>query len=372
MTRDNPRMELDALISAVADAVAANVWGATVFAVVFATLVLRYLAKRVFDHLARQLERTHNLYDDAVLDAARKPIGWGIWSFGILFAAQVAGKDSEAEVFGYLDGIRDVLAIMLLAWFAIRLISFVQAHVVDPDYREQPMDQATVTAIAKLLRASVLITALLMALQSLGVPIAGVLAFGGLGGIAVGFAARDLLANFFGALMLLLDRPFAVGDWIRSPDREIEGTVEEIGWRQTIIRTFDQRPLYVPNSVFTTLSVENPTRMHNRRIYEIIGLRYDDMAVLQAVVDEIRELLRTHPAIDPERTLIVNFLSFGPSSLDIMVYTFTKTTDWVEFHGIKEQVMLKMADIVAAHGAEFAFPTSTVHLPPPEPEQDEV
>ncbi len=364
-------MELGALFDTVIDAVAANIWGTTVFAVVLGTLVLRYLAKRVFDRLAKQLERTHNLYDDAVLDAARKPIGWGIWSFGVLFAAQVAGRDSEAEIFLYLDSIRDVLAIALLAWFAIRLIGFVQTHVMDTDYREQPMDQATVGAIAKLLRASVLITAVLMALQSLGVPIAGVLAFGGLGGIAVGFAARDLLANFFGALMLLLDRPFAVGDWIRSPDRNIEGTVEEIGWRQTRIRTFDQRPLYVPNSVFTTLSVENPSRMHNRRIYEIVGLRYDDVEVLQAVVDDMREMLRAHPAIDTGRTLIVNFLSFGASSLDIMVYTFTKTTDWVEFHGIKEEVMLKIAGIVDAHGAEFAFPTSTVHLPPPEPEAED-
>ena len=90
------------------------------------------------------------------------------------------------------------------------------------------------------------------------------------------FAAKDLLANFFGGLTIYLDRPFAVGDWIRSPDREIEGTVERIGWRLTLIRTFDKRPLYIPNAVFTTIAVENPSRMHNRRIYETIGIRYDD------------------------------------------------------------------------------------------------
>ena len=344
---------------------ALNAKGILVFAIVTAALVLRLLAKFAFDRLAKQLERTHNLYDDAVLEAARKPVGWAIWSFGILFAAQVAGQDSESELFEHIDAIRDVVAIVLLAWFAVRFIRFVEGHVGDLDYDRKAMDKATIGA-------SVVITAMLMGLQSLGVPITGVLAFGGVGGLAIGFAARDLLANFFGALMIFLDRPFAEGDWVRSSDREIEGTVEQIGWRMTIIRTFDQRPLHVPNSVFSTLTVENPSRMRNRRIYEIVGVRYDDVAVVRHIVDDVRTMLRGHEEIEAEnRTLIVNLLSFGPSSLDIMIYTFTKTTDWVMFHAIKEDVMLRIADIIAGHGAEFAFPTQTLHVetqPQPEPE----
>ena len=346
--------------------------GVYVFAIVTTTLVLRFVAKFVFDRLARQLERTHNLYDDAVLDAARKPIAWAIYAFGILFAAQVAGQDSESELFAYIDPIRDVAAIILLAWFAVRFVRFVEGHLGDAVYERRMVDKATLGAVSKLLRASVLITALLMVLQSLGVPITGVLAFGGVGGLAVGFAARDILANFFGALMIFLDRPFAEGDWVRSPDRDIEGTVEQIGWRMTRIRTFDQRPLYVPNSVFSTLTVENPSRMRNRRIYEIVGVRYDDMAVVGRIVLDIRAMLERHPDMETEtRTLIVNLLNFGASSLDIMVYAFTKTTDWVEFHGIKEDVMLKIAEIVAGHGADFAFPTRTLHVegsPQPEPD----
>ena len=108
------------------------------------------------------------------------------------------------------------------------------------------------------------------------------------GGIAVGFAARDLLANLFGGLTIYLDRPFSVGDWIRSPDRQIEGVVERIGWRSTVVRRFDKRPLYVPNSVFSTVVVENPSRMTNRRIYETIGLRYDDARVVGAITDAVR------------------------------------------------------------------------------------
>ena len=143
--------------------------------------------------------------------------------------------------------------------------------------RTESADKATVRATAKLVRIVLWVVAGLMILQSVGVSISGLLAFGGIGGIAVGFAAKDLLANFFGGLMIYLDRPFNVGDWVRSPDREIEGTVENIGWRLTTIRSFSKRPIYVPNSMFSSIAVENPSRMANRRIYETIGLRYSDL-----------------------------------------------------------------------------------------------
>ena len=201
-----------------------------------------------------------------------------------------------------------------------------------------------------------------MVLQSLGVSVSGLLAFGGIGGIAVGFAARDLLANFLGGLSIYLDRPFTVGDWIRSPDREIEGTVEDIGWRMTRIRTFDQRPLYIPNSIFASVAVENPSRMNNRRIYETVGIRYDDVAVMGNIVANVKAMLESHEAIDLNRTLMVNFVSCGPSSLDFFIYTFTKTTDWATFHGIKQDILLRVLTIIADEGAEVAFPTRTLLL----------
>jgi MscS family membrane protein len=199
-------------------------------------------------------------------------------------------------------------------------------------------------------------------MQSLGYSVSGVLAFGGIGGLAVGFAAKDLLANFFGGLTIYLDRPFKVGDWVRSPDKEIEGTVEDIGWRLTRIRTFDKRPLYVPNATFTQISLENPSRMLNRRIKETIGIRYDDANKMQYIVNDTREMLLNHADIDTTQTLMVNFNQFAPSSLDFFIYTFTKTTNWAEFHHIKQDVMLAIINIIEAHGAECAFPTSTLHI----------
>ncbi|MDP1940675.1 MAG: mechanosensitive ion channel family protein, partial [Gallionella sp.] len=185
---------------------------------------------------------------------------------------------------------------------------------------------------------------------------------GRIGGIAIGFAAKDLLANFFGGLTVYMDRPFSVGDWIRSPDKEIEGTVEYISWRHTRIRAFNKNPIYVPNALFTTIVVENPSRMTNRRIKETIGIRYEDIGVLGAIVTDVKDMLQCHPEIDATQTLIVNFNTFGPSSLDFFIYTFTKTREWACYHEVKQDVLLKVADIIGRHGAQIAFPTRTVHL----------
>ncbi len=162
--------------------------------------------------------------------------------------------------------------------------------------------------------------------------------------------------------MIYLDRPFSVGDWIRSPDKEIEGTVEDIGWRLTRIRTFSKRPLYIPNSIFASISVENPSRMSNRRIYETIGIRYDDLKKMKKIVLDVKNMLEAHDQIDSGQTLMVNFNTFSESSVDFFVYTFTKTTDWALFHGIKQDILLKISEIIELNGSEVAFPTSTLYL----------
>ena len=129
-----------------------------------------------------------------------------------------------------------------------------------------------------------------------------------------------------------------------------------------MIRGFDTRPLYIPNSAFANIAVENPSRMRNRRIYETIGIRYDDVAKMGAIVADVEAMLRTHVDIDADKFLMVNFDAFAPSSLDFFVYCYTRTTDWAQFHKVKQDVLLRIAEIIAGHGAEIAFPTSTVHL----------
>ena len=352
-------MELQAII----DYFKSESWVIQVFLVVFFSLLLDWIQRRVVNRLYARLELTRNFWDDSLVDAMRRPMTGLIWITGLTFAAQIVRDESGAVIFDAVEPIRNVGVIAMLAWFLVRFIARAETNIIRQSRESgDPVDQTTADAIAKLLRISVIITATLVALQTLGYSISGVLAFGGIGGIAVGYAAKDLLANFFGGLMVYLDRPFDVGNWIRSPDKDIEGTVEKIGWRVTMIRTFDKRPLYVPNSVFTSIAVENPSRMTNRRIYETVGIRYDDAGKMGVIVADVKQMLNEHPAIDTGQTLIVNFNKFAASSLDFFIYAFTRTTNWIEYHEIKQEIMLKVIGIIEGHGAECAFPTSTLHI----------
>ena len=336
-----------------------HIWIVQVFTVVLVTAVVSFIVRRLLLKLAKKVQLTENRLDDIVFSAMSRPVGWVIWLQGLAIAADVILVRTESEIFTYADSVRDIGVLMCITWFVLGIIRGSEDVYIQ---NAEQMDKTTAHAIGKLLRLVVIITAGLVILQTLGYSISGVLAMGGVGGIAVGFAAKDLLANFFGGLIVYLDRPFAVGDWIRSPDREFEGTVETIGWRVTVIRNFQSQPMYVPNSVFTTVIVENPSRMQNRRIYETIGLRYSDLTNMDKVVSEVKAMLRQHAAIDADKTMMVNFNKFGASSLDFFLYCFTHTSRWVEFHEVKQDVMLQIAEIIQANHAEIAFPTSTIHL----------
>ncbi len=342
----------------------ATSWLVQVCVIVFITLVLDFILRRLLNRLHHKALDSQAYWDDAVVKALQRPLAFLVLFIGLSLALDIVLRHSEPTLFTELGPFRMLGVMSLFAWFLMRLIKEGEGAILAKYEAEgEAYDRTTLDAIAKLLRMFVTIIATLVILQTLGVSVSGVLAFGGIGGIAIGFAAKDLLANFFGGLMVYLDRPFAVGDWIRSPDREIEGTVEQIGWRQTRIRTFDRRPLYIPNAAFATIAVENPSRMSNRRIYETIGIRYDDADKMEPIVHAVERMLRSHPEIDTSRTLMVNFNAFAPSSLDFFVYTFTKTTSWTYYHKVKQDVLLKILEIIESHGAQTAFPTSTIHVP---------
>jgi len=319
--------------------------------------LLGFLVRRLHVAALKSVQR----WDDVLITALEVPIRAVLWIVVCYLALELVAVAEGFRV--WFRQAYDTALVLLLAWFGVRLIRGVEAELLRDDRaRDQSTDKASVHASAQLLRIVLLVLAGLMVLQTLGISISGLLAFGGIGGIAVGFAAKDMLANFFGGLSIYMDRPFTIGDWIRSPDRELEGTVEEIGWRLTTIRTFSQRPLYVPNGVFSQIALENPSRMRNRKIHETIGLRYEDAGSMSTIVEQVRTMLEHHEEIDLSRTMIVNFVSFGPSSLDFFIYTFTKTTDWVTFHGIKQEIMLKILDIIKANGADIAFPTQSLQV----------
>ncbi len=338
-------------------------WMAEIFLVLMVTGFLSLMVGFALRVIGKSFDKTRTEWDNIALEAAYKPSKVLVWVIGVSYAVGVIAEESQAEIFKDISNIRDVAVVFMLAWALNRFITAGEEYYIRARQEQgKVVDITTADAVTKLLRIAVHISMALIAMQNLGISISGLLAFGGIGGIAVGFAAQGLLANFFGAMIIYFDKPFKVGDWIRSPDKSIEGTVEEIGWRMTTIRTFDKRPLYVPNAVFTEIVVENPSRMRNRRIYEIVGIRYDDIGQMNAITDAVRDMLKNHEAIDTTQTLIVNFDKFNASSCDFFVYTFTKTTDWVKFHEIKHEILLKIADIIEEHKAEIAFPTQTLHM----------
>ena len=334
--------------------------------ILVATFVGYLAVGRALQHAEKVAERTHNIWDDALINAAKSPLTIVVWLTGVSFALQEFHRQSGEQMLEYVSPVRNIGVIICVSWFLFKLINEVAKNVIAAHVEAgEEVDRTTIDGLSKVSRIIVLVAAVLGVMQTLGFSISGVMAFGGMGGIAVGFAAKDMLSNFFGGLMIHLDRPFKVGETVRSPDRQIEGRVEYIGWRQTIIRSRDMIPIYVPNSLFSTIVVENPSRMSHRRIREMIGLRYDDIDKMSGIIDEVKVMLSNHPEVDSTQALVVAFDQFADSSLNFFIHTFTKTSDFARFHEVKQDVLLKTAAIIAKHRAEIAFPTRTLHMHQP-------
>ncbi|WP_130537308.1 mechanosensitive ion channel family protein [Thiomicrorhabdus indica] len=341
-----------------------QVWILMISAILLATSVIDLISRRFLKTLHYQLLKRHKVWLDSFVDASRAPVSFFIWVTGTVLALTtlIYRLNIYVDLIPIIQSFKSTILTLSVGWFVIRLVQRLELHLKAYARVDDRFDEVTVEALAKIIKLLAFVLTGLFFLNAFGVSLTGLLAFGGIGGIAVGFAAKDLLGNILGGLMIYLDKPFTVGEWIRSPDKQIEGVVEKIGWRMTTVRTFDKRPLYIPNGIFATIAIETPTRMTNRRIYEHIGIRYSDIHVMPQVVADVKQMLQEHPEIDQEQTLIVNFNAFNASSIDFMVYTFTKTTNWVEYHEIKQDVFLKISDVIASYGAEIAFPTRTLHM----------
>ena len=352
-------------IGSIAGATGLQRWALTVFLIVLLAMLLDFVQRRLMHRLGKVVEDSKNLWDDALFLAAVRPLSVLIWLIGITWAAQqIPVRDGGSLLDpGVILVVRQLGILFTLAWFLLKLVKNTETNVIE-NARSQgrDIDQTTVRALGRVLRITIVITAILIGMDTLGFSISGLLAAGGIGGLAIGLAAKDLLANFFGGVTVFIDRPFSVGDWILLKEKNIEGVVEDIGWRQTTIRKFDKRPVYVPNSIFTTASVENPSRMTHRRIYENIGLRYDDIDRMKAVTDAVREMLVAHPEIDEQQTLMVQFNAFNSSSVDFFIYCMTHTVVWQRYHEVKQDVLLRISEIVTRHGAQIAYPTQTLKM----------
>ncbi|MCD6046668.1 MAG: mechanosensitive ion channel family protein [Gammaproteobacteria bacterium] len=319
----------------------------------------------IFRYCYPKLARTERAWDDIALKAAFAPAQLLVWTYGITYAIEIfSAKNSLFSLDLIGMHARDFILILCLLLFLWRYVNFFEQRVTTQNYKIiEIYDKAKLLSFSRFIRVVIICVGIIALLQASGIPISGLLAFGGMGALIVGLAAKDLLANFFGGLLIYADRPFTVGDWISSPDKDIEGVVEKIGWRLTVIRRLDRRLLFVPNSIFSTISLENVSKRTHRRLLYIIGLRYSDLAVVDTVCQNILTALSANDEIDSELTYFAKLQELAASSINIKVQAFTKQISSEAFVELQHKFLLQVAQCVKQAGADFAFPTQTIEIP---------
>ncbi len=230
---------------------------------------------------------------------------------------------------------------------------------------DNTLDDQLAPLATKTLKVFAVVFGVLMMLQGFGFNVMSLLAGLGLGGLALALAAQDTAANVFGSITIILDRPFQVGDWIKVGDTE--GTVEEIGFRSTRIRTFYQSLITVPNSVMAKEKIDNMGARPKRRIRHTLGLTYDTpIDKIQRFIDAVKFHLDQHPDVEKEELRVV-FNQMGDFSLQILVQFFVVTNDPLEELELQQEILLDLLRISKQIGVEFAFPTQTLMLPSLQP-----
>ena len=335
--------------------------------VAFVILFLALLLKRVIAHLFTKIifkaaQKTSTKMDDILLQQLNKPAEFLVVIIGLYIAIEILQLPKQPTDLDHLarNGLQ-VLLTFNLAWFCYNMVALVE-HWLSywAEATESALDDHLVPFVRKSLRVFIVFLAILFLVQNLGYSVSGLLASLGLGGLAVALAAKDSLSNIFGSLMILLDRPFTIGDWIKAGT--MEGVIEDIGFRSTRIRTFSKTLITVPNSVLMNMSIDNFSQMPKRRIKLTVGVTYDTSPTqMRQAVAAIKQMLREHPAIHQD-FFLVNFTDFGASSLDIMVYCFTTSTVWGEYLDAREDVCLKIMEALEGIGLEIAFPSQTLYL----------
>ena len=328
------------------------------------TLFLFFIKNKLINVIFALSQKTNTVYDELILFSIKTPSTYLI-IFGYIFVIiDYFNKNEVLNLSFSLSSAVFSLIVIIISWSLLRGLNYyLQLKPFTKNLSSEDditLITETYEIVVRILKILVVVITALIIMQEIGLSISGLLAFGGVGGLIVGLAAKDLLSNFFGGMMIFFDRPFRVGEFIKSPDRNIEGIVEKIGWRLTVVRTFSKNVLYIPNTAFSSIIVENATRMSNRRINETIGIRYDDLNKITDIIQDVNNVLESNPDIDQTQKAKVYFKSFSASSCDFFIYAFTITKDWEEFLRIKQDVLLKVAGIIEAHDAEIAYPTTTV------------
>jgi MscS family membrane protein len=331
------------------------------FFILLFTLVLRkIIAQGIIARLKRLAAKTATDLDTRLIETIEPPLSLFLLIFGIYLAVLVFPLD--AGIATLVDRLFRGLTMLTVVWAGVRTTDLL-VDVFERRIEAHPGSALVgfLPLIKKALKIFVLIVGVLLVVDNLGYNITGIIATLGLGTAAVALASQDSLKNGFGALMIMLDRPFTVGDWIQVGDK-VDGNVEAIGLRSTKVRTWPKTVLSIPNGVLANEYINNWSRMPKRRVKQTIGITYEATSRdMEALVEDFRGILRRDADVNQE-FILVSFTDFGESSLNILVYYFTKSTDWLTYMDVRQRINCAMMRAIEARGLSVAFPTRTLYM----------
>jgi MscS family membrane protein len=332
-------------------------------------LVRRLIAKLLAGRLRAVAKRTRFQIDDEIVEALEDPLALIPVVLGVFIAAEYLSLSGQLEAIA--DQIVRSLVVYVIFWILVRLVqplSFLLEKL------EQVFTSAMVDWLIKTIRVALIFLGAATVLEIWGIKVGPILAGLGLLGVAVALGAQDLFKNLISGLLIIAERRFAPGQWI-CVDGIVEGTVESIGFRSTLIRRFDKAPVHVPNAKLSDNAVTNFSAMTHRRIYWVVGVEYrTTVEQLREIRDGIEQYVLNSEdfAKPPEVATFVRIDKFSDSSIDIMLYCFTKTTVWGEWLAIKEELAYKIKQIVTEAGTSFAFPSRSIYVETLPTEQPEI
>lgn len=332
------------------------------------TFLLRPVVLRlVFTNLRRITDKTAKKLPRLFLDALERPAGTMLTLAGIYLSAVNLSFTSTAFDLWFKAACLKLLRICIigiLTWGMARFISPQTFSSILPGRSNEPMGKTFCLFFARIAEALIVIFGIVIIINELGYDVGGLITGIGLGGLTIALAAQDWASNLFGGAVILFDKPFAVDDWIQA-DSTLEGIVEDITFRTTRIRTFDNAQIIVPNALLVSKPITNWSRMEKRKVSFDIGLTYDSPAEkITCLVEQIKCLLRETPDINQDM-FSVTFNEFAASSLNIRIHYFTSCTDYVSYMRTKEHINYKITEQVQNLGLSFAFPTQTLYIENP-------
>lgn len=328
-----------------------------------AFVVLRRIVSAfIMARLEAWTRRTKTDIDNRIVTVLEPPIQFIPIVLGAFFAVDFLDLHSTYATLG--DNIVRSLIVFTIFWAFHRAV----APLSDSLRRlEKIFTAAMLEWLVKAIRAAVVFIGAATILQIWGIQVGPLIAGLGLFGVAVALGAQDLFKNLIAGLLVIAEKRFNQGDWILV-EGTVEGTVESIGFRSTLVRRFDKAPVYVPNSKLSDTAVVNFSKMTHRRIYWKIGVVYGTtVAQLRKIRDEIEAYILAGDAFakPPEAAMFVRIDRFNDSSIDIMLYCFTKTTVWGEWLEIKERLAYHIKEVVEGAGSAFAFPSRSLYIETP-------